>query len=163
MPRDEVSVEFNAQEVQQLKSTISTINQIITPKIVTLNAEERQKYGSVSEENKLVVNKAKEVIDQQPSFVPNSVDAQEFIRDYKAREIINELINDLDKLVKRLNNTKIMLDYDNYNASLSIYKYIKFLAGENEADAEHWHEQFKQFFTGGRPKQEKNTEEETEE
>ena len=55
-------------------------------------------------------------------------------------------------LVEKLRDTKTLLDFDNYNCTLSYYNYVKFLTTQNEPGTTTIYEDMKQHYRGGRSK-----------
>lgn len=62
----------------QLETALQVIN-------VNLSAEDRQKYGSINEQNKLFVNKVYDFNESQPTLSSPDVDWEEFNRDFTSR------------------------------------------------------------------------------
>ena len=115
-------------------------------KTINLTPEQRQQYGRIAEQNKLLVNKAKEYMEQYPSYVPNFVDKTEFDRDFTTRQQIESRMNQLAGLAEQLSDTKTLLDHDNYHNAITFYRNIKFLSQENVAGTTTLYEGMKQFF-----------------
>ncbi|KFC21954.1 hypothetical protein [Epilithonimonas lactis] len=131
--------------VTALESALSTINVSLTP-------DDRQKYGSINEQNKLLVNKVNDFHQNQPQLDTDQVDWDEFADDYASRLLMENIINRLASLMKRLENAKILHDYDNYQASLTDYGYTSFMAGTGAPGFETKMEELKQFFLKPAPK-----------
>ncbi|MBF4473015.1 hypothetical protein IRZ80_16610, partial [Flavobacterium sp. HJJ] len=64
----------------------------LIPRIKNLNAEERQKYGSINELNKLIVNKVKDYRTSQPNLSSPDVDWTEFQNDFDSRDFLQATI-----------------------------------------------------------------------
>ena len=107
-----------ALSAETIAATVLLINQLdatLGSDMVNLSPEERQKYGSINEQNKLFVNKVKEYNDNQPKLSSPDVDWDKFKDDYQTREAIESIILRLKEMITGLENTKIMHDYDNYH------------------------------------------------
>jgi hypothetical protein len=65
---------FNEQEKVQINQAWAYIMQVLTRKTRNLSPEERQKYGSISEENKLIVQKVLDYNTNQPHLNSPEVD-----------------------------------------------------------------------------------------
>lgn len=85
-------------------------------------------------------------MEQYPQHVPGFMDKPEFDRDYAAREQVEQRLQLLDSIVEQLGDTKVLLDHDNYHNSISFYRNIKFLSGENVPGTNVIYEDMKQFF-----------------
>lgn len=156
-----ISVSFTEAELNILDTALSDIEQVLEGKAVNLTPDERRQYGSIAEQNKLVVNKAKDYMDQEPQHIPNVLDKAEFDRDYAARQQIEGRLYRLQSITEKFSDTKVLLDHDNYFGALTFYHYIKFLAKENAPGTTSIYKDMKQFFTASK-KATENNEPETE-
>ena len=125
--------------ITSLETALATIN-------VNLTAEDRQRYGSINEQNKLFVNKAKSYMEQYPQFVPLFLDKAEYDRDYAARQQLESRMQRLSSVTEQLSDTKILLDFDNYHNSITFYRNMKYLSGENVPGTNVIYDDMKQFF-----------------
>ena len=126
-----ISVDFSDQELNKIENALNEVLQVLSGKVVNLTPEERTQYGSIGDKNKIFVDKCKAYMEQDPTTVPNTLDKHEFDKDYKARQQMEEPLKKLSRITEMLMDTKILLDFDNYNGSLSYYRYVKFLATQN--------------------------------
>lgn len=120
------SLHISANERDQLFSLIDQMRNLLQSKLVQLTAEERKKYGSVNEQNKLLINKVLDYSRATPHLRDPDVDWSEFEADYQDREILEMLSNRLISFVYDLESTKIVHDYDNYRASLNDYSHAQY-------------------------------------
>ncbi|MFK8266249.1 MULTISPECIES: hypothetical protein [Capnocytophaga] len=146
------SVVFTTEELQKLDEALQNIENVLKGKTFNLTPDERKQYGSIAEQNKLFVNKCKELMEQYPQFVPSFLDKEEFDRDYQARQQIETRLIRLKTITEQLSDTKVLLDNDNYFNSITFYRNVKFLSGQNVPGIKTLYEQLKQFFKGGRKK-----------
>ena len=58
---------YVAAEKTAVGASLTALETALSAKIKNLSAEERQKYGSVNEQNKLIVNKVKDYKASQPA------------------------------------------------------------------------------------------------
>ncbi len=128
-----ISITLTNSEVQTINNAINSINRVLEKKVINLTPEERRQYGSIADRNKLLVDKCKNYMEQNPETIPQVIDKAEFDRDYKARQQLEKPLMQLARISEKLQDTKTLLDHDNYQASLAYYRYIKYLASENEA------------------------------
>ena len=126
-----ISVDFSDQELNKIENALNEVMQLLSGKVINLTPEERKQYGSIADKNKVFVDKCKAYMEQDPTTVPNTLDKHEFDKDYKARQQMEEPLKKLSRITEMLMDTKILLDFDNYNGSLSYYRYVKFLATQN--------------------------------
>ena len=152
-----ISVEFTRAELTQLDDALSTIENVLRGKTINLTPEQRQQYGSIAEQNKLFVNKAKGYMEQYTQYVPPFLDKAEYDKDYDARQQMESRMQRLNSLTEQFSDTKILLDFDNYHNSITFYRNVKFLSGENMPGTTVVYEDMKQFFTAGAPISPPNT------
>lgn len=65
-----ISIQFTEAELSQLDAAMVSIAQVLQGKTINLTPAQRQQYGSIAEQNKLFVNKAKEFMEQYPQHIP---------------------------------------------------------------------------------------------
>ena len=141
-----ISVAFTEAELTQLDQAISSIETVLQGKTINLTPEQRQQYGSIAEQNKLFVNKAKSYMEQYPQFVPPFLDKAEYDRDFAARQQLESRMQRLSSVTEQLSDTKILLDFDNYHNSITFYRNMKYLSGENVPGTNVIYDDMKQFF-----------------
>jgi uncharacterized protein (DUF1499 family) len=133
-------------DIDSINKALDNIQTAIAGKMVNLTPEERQKYGSINEQNKLMVNKVNEVHSSHPQFDSAKVDWTEFIADFAIRSSLEKIISRLQSLAEQFDDTKILHDNDNYQQALAQYSYISFLSDQNEPGITTVKEDIAQFF-----------------
>ncbi|MHA7058272.1 hypothetical protein ACWGOQ_0013700 [Aquimarina sp. M1] len=141
-----ISVSFTEEELAQLDAHLLGIRQILNGKTVNLTPDQRRQYGRIANQNKLIVDKAKNYMEQHPDWIPRFLDKQEFDSDYAARDQVEGRAQLLENLTQQLLDTKTLLDHDNYTNALSFYRMMRFLAGENEPGAKSVYEDMRVLF-----------------
>ena len=136
-------------EKTTVATALASLETTLLPRIKNLSAEERQKYGSINETNKLIVNKAKEYRASQPTLSSPDVDWVEFAADYADRSYKQAVLTRLATLTDGLTHSKILQDYDNYQAALTDYDYSKYKASANAQGFNQKVAEIAQFFSGG--------------
>ncbi len=126
--------------------SITELETNLSGKTGVLDENERKRYGSINEQNKLVVNKAWEFRQNQPALSSPGVDWAEFEKDFNARSFLENCINRLNAIVHSLESTKIMHDYDNFQDALKDYGYAQYQKGAGEDGYSAKVDEFKQFF-----------------
>jgi hypothetical protein len=144
--KDLIQNQLSIADVDNINKEIDNIQLAITGKMVNLTPEERQKYGSINEQNKLLVNKINDVHNSHPQFDSVKVNWAEFTADFAIRSTLEKLISRLKTITEQLDDTKILHDNDNYQQALSQYSYISFLADQNEPGITTIKEDIAQFF-----------------
>jgi uncharacterized FlgJ-related protein len=143
---------LTAAEKADALAKLSSLESVFATHLVSLSKEDRQKYGSVNEQNKLVVNKIRDYKTNQPDLSTPDVDWAEFENDYQSREFSEAIINRLKSIVEGLENKKILHDFDNYTDALKDYGYSQYQAGGNKPGYQVKIDEVAQFFnrTGAR-------------
>lgn len=144
--KDLISTPLTAAELTTLNTALDTLMATLTPKAVNLTAEERQRYGSISEQNKLIVQKVELQSGTHPNFKSPQVNWTEFASDANMRKNLEIILSKLDVLNNIVQNTKILYDKDNFDAALVQYNYIKYLADTQTAGADQLYSELQQFF-----------------
>lgn len=139
-------------EVTAIKDALAVLETSLAKINVNLTSEDRQRYGSVNEQNKLFVNKVNDYHQNQPGLSTNQVDWEEFSKDYASRLNMENITSRLDILSTKIKNAKILHDYDNYQASLVDYGYTSFMSGTGAEGFETKMNDLKQFFIKSAPK-----------
>jgi len=137
---------FSEAEKTAISTALQDLQTNLSGKLATLTSEERQQYGSINEQNKLLVNKVKDYRDTNQQLSSPEVDWDEFRKDYDSRSFLQSVTNSLAELVRGLENAKILHDWDNYQASLVDYQYSVY---RNDSGSTGFHtkvEEIKQFF-----------------
>jgi len=143
------------EEKATISKALKDIKAIVDAKLPDLNADKRRFYGSINEQNKLFVNKAREVKTLNPQLVPLEVDWVEYEKDYNARMFYESTLLLANGVISRLESAKMMHDYDNYNDSLVLYRYIDFKRRSDTPGAEASYNVLKEFFTRARQTEKK--------
>lgn len=148
---DVTKIYLTPSEEQTLDGYLAQLEQFLDDKIVSLSAEACQRYGSINEKNKLIVNKAHDIIQSQPQFVPPHVDTAQFEKDFRARQYLEARILRIQTIVNGLTRNKITHDYTNYQDALTIYNYLQFLGKSHVNGASELTREMRQFFSRTRP------------
>jgi hypothetical protein len=130
--KDLIQNQLSVGDIDNISNALDYIQSIISGKMVNLTPEERQKYGSINEQNKLMVNKVNDVHKSHPQFDSAKVDWAGFSADFAIRGMLEKIISHLKSLTGQFDDTKILYDNDNYQQALAQYSYISFLSDQNE-------------------------------
>lgn len=149
-----VSDELDTQVTQEL----ATLEATFLPLMVNLSPDERRRYGSIGEQNKLMVNKTHDYALKQPALRSPDVDWDEFIKDHAYRQRLEAYIARLQRLIDGLANAKTLHDFDNYQAALDDYAYTGYKTQTAAPGFAVKYREMKQFFTRVVSKPEKDEE-----
>ena len=140
------SAHLTEAQVTAAQNALTELENALAIITVQLTPEDRQKYGSINEQNKLLVNKVKDFRQSNPNLSVSDVDGDEFDKDFASRNLFESLINRLNALVIKLQGAKILHDYDNYQAALDDYAYTTYRAATGADGYENKYNELKQFF-----------------
>ena len=140
------SAHLTEAEVTAAQNALTELENALAIITVQLTPEDRQKYGSINEQNKLLVNKVKDFRQSNPNLSVSDVDWDEFDKDFASRNVFESLINRLNALAIKLQGAKILHDYDNYQAALDDYAYTTYRAATGADGYENKYNELKQFF-----------------
>lgn len=145
-----IAVVFTEEEIAKMDAAIASLNSVLSGKAINLSPDERRQYGSIADRNKVLVDKAKFYMERMPETLPRTIDKAEFDKDYAARMQLETPLRQLKAVVEKMSDTKTLLDFDNFQATLGYYNYVKYLASQNEAGTTSIYEDMKLHFRGGR-------------
>ena len=144
-----ISLKFEEAETTAINEVLVVLANIMKGKSIALSPEDRQRFGSVGDNNKKIINKVKTYLDMYPEHIPSMFSKEEFIRDFESREVLENCIKQLKGILDQMVHTKIMLDYDNYNNALIYYRYFRFLSENKQPGAESVYLDLKKHFANG--------------
>ena len=135
-----------ATQISDANTHLAAIEAIAVAITQNLTDEERKKFGSVNEQNKLLVNKVNDYHTNQQGLQSPDVDWAEFDKDFIDRDFAGKAISRLEALIKMFSDFKIVHDYDNYQNSLTDYSYAQYKASTNTPGFAAKEAELKQFF-----------------
>jgi hypothetical protein len=141
-----IKTQLALPERTQISDLIAELEGVLAGKLAALTEEERVRYGSVNEQNKLLVNKVRDYRQNSPQMSTPDVDWTEFESDYQSRIFLESCANRLKSLAYQIQSTKILHDHDNYQDALSDYAYAQYKKGAGEPGFAEKVAEIKQFF-----------------
>ena len=119
---------ITAAQMTDFDKALNDLKAIAAAITTNLTDEERSRYGSINEKNKLFVNGVLDYATNQPDLKIPDVDWTEFQEDYKDRKFADTRADKIEKLLRMITDFKIVHDYDNYQNALTDYDYTKYKA-----------------------------------
>lgn len=165
---------FDANDKAQIDGVLQQFNSLIERRTEAMTPNDRRRYGSVKEKNKLFIKKVKELMSVYPHLMTPGLDWANFDAEYDEREYVSQLILRVEGMLYELQTIKIALDNNNYGISLLDYAYTDILNERGEPGITQKISELAQFFprpkkteeeddTKGEDKDTKDTESTTEE
>jgi uncharacterized FlgJ-related protein len=99
---------LTAAQITTATTSLTALETALAVLNVNLSAEDRQRYGSINEQNKLFVNKTMDFHNNQPALQTPHVDWTEFANDFTSRNNLEAMIARLESLITRLKNAKVL-------------------------------------------------------
>ena len=141
-----IKAQFTENQRTSIKDLVSQLEAAVAGKLSALTEEERSKYGSINEQNKLLVNKVFDYRKDQPNLSSPDIDWSEFESDYEARQFLESTAQRLSSIAYQMQSTKILHDNDNYQDSLDDYRYSQYRKDSGGAGYTEKVAELKQFF-----------------
>ena len=153
MSVNKISIELTAAEEATLNTSLAAIRTILTPKCINLTPDGRKEFGSVGDERVAWILKVKGYMLQYPQIIPFFVDAVEHEKDNKAFVDLTPYLQQLAELTDMVSDSKLLVGYDLWQNSLSVYNYVALLAQQqNIPGITPLYEDLKKEFPGRAPK-----------
>lgn len=147
-----IETKLTDAEKEAADEAIATLESIFEGKLRDLTEEERVRYGSINEQNKLLVNKSNDYQQTRPDLASPDVDWVKFKSDYDSRLFLETRGSRIENIAYKMKSTKILHDHDNYQDALSDYAYARYKKDSGDTDYKNKVDEMKQFF----PKSKKN-------
>ncbi|MBG6131805.1 hypothetical protein IWQ47_003453 [Aquimarina sp. EL_43] len=144
--RNIIEDQLTKDEKEKAKMLVTQLEAIFMDKLSALTERERQDYKAINEKNKLFVNKVWDYRQHSSVLSSPDVDWVEFEKDYNARVFTESLLGRIESLAYRLESTKILHDYDNYQDALNDYSYSQYSKGAGKPGFTEKVAELKQFF-----------------
>ncbi|WBM73633.1 hypothetical protein [Saprospira grandis] len=155
-----ISIELLATAIQQINGAFDLIDQLLDGKVINLSPSDRQRYGSINEQNKLFILKAHSFYQAKGQLLPSYFDRVEYEKDFNARQVFENLEGRTNELYEKLRDTRTLLDYDSMRFSSQMYKQAKNMSESGVPGVDFWVAEMAQFFKRSRINLEAMAEEE---
>lgn len=146
------NVHLTEEQTAAVYQALTNLENAVKVLFINLSPEDRLKYGSVNEQNKLFINKVYDFANSQPELRSPDVDWEEFTKDFNTRKLCENVLNRLDNTMQNLRNRKILGDYDNLQDGLTDYAFTNYKAGTKAVGYEEKQKEYKQFFAKNKKK-----------
>lgn len=140
------NVHLDNAKLASILDAIAILENALVEFNINLSPQNRKKYGSINEQNKLLLNKVYDYNKTQPNLSVPEVDWQEFENDYNSRKNLEGMVSRLENLITKLVDAKTLHDYDNYQAALEDYGFTSYKARGSATGFQTKHTDLKQFF-----------------
>jgi len=114
-----------AAQLQAIVAQLQPYGQNLTP-------EERQRFGSINEQNKLVVGKIRDYRNQQPNLSSPDIDWSLFEQNWISRTGLAQIEALCNTIIELCSDARILHDYSLYQNALVDYDYSKYRANSTQ-------------------------------
>ncbi|AKP49791.1 hypothetical protein [Cyclobacterium amurskyense] len=144
--KNTVSIQIPEAELQTVKEAIATLKTTLSPYLIAISAEERQRIPKMGDGTIPFVEKVMDYAQEDSQFLPPFIDLNELSKDWEVVKRLAPLLRDLQQVESNLNDTVMMAGSEAYVGALGYYNSVKYGARVNVADAKVIHEDLKQRF-----------------
>tara|TARA_R110001599_G_scaffold335402_7_gene552364 strand:- start:18118 stop:18588 length:471 start_codon:yes stop_codon:yes gene_type:complete len=144
--KNTVSIQIPEAELQTVKEAIATLKTTLSPYLIAISAEERQRIPKMGDGTIPFVEKVMDYAQEDSQFLPPFIDLNELSKDWEVVKRLAPLLRDLQQVESNLNDTVMMAGSEAYVGALGYYNSVKYRARVNVADAKVIHEDLKQRF-----------------
>ncbi|PSB23913.1 hypothetical protein [Stenomitos frigidus] len=124
MPYENISATLTPEKLQEIKAAIATIHTNM-PFLVSLTPDERRKRVKMGDRSLAFVNNSLNVTQNNAEVVPASFNIAEFNRDYQLAVALTEVLNLLEQLTEKVDDTLMAVGSESMASSLLVYDYVK--------------------------------------
>ncbi|MEC4050746.1 hypothetical protein OX284_015005 [Flavobacterium sp. SUN046] len=137
---------LSLEQKTTIDAGIDSIEEVVIAVTMAFSKDERRRYGSVNEQNKLFINKVNDYKENQPELKSPDVDWNKFEADYADRTFADTRMFRIENIMRMLSDFKIAHDYDNHKMSLKDYEYSQYKQGMEIPGFAEKVSELKQFF-----------------
>jgi hypothetical protein len=141
--------EFTDAELASIRTQFNAIKTTLIAKFINLEPGDRQKYGSINEKNKLVINKVKDYRDNMPHLSNPDINWVNYQKNATTRKNYKLVVDLLGEINELCNDSCTLVDYVLFGDARRDYKFTKYKAeddGGGAAGFENKYNELKQFF-----------------
>lgn len=124
MSENLVSIELNNDALEKIQEAINVINNNL-PDLISISKEEKSAMPKMGDKTVAFVNKALEYAKQNPQITPGFLNVDEFNKDVSAVSTLSRILNPLQQLVEKLDDTTTVAGSEAYVAALTFYSAVK--------------------------------------
>jgi hypothetical protein len=126
-----ISVAFTPQELTDIDTALTSVENILRNKMINLTPEERRRYASISNEIAQWVQKCRGYMNQIPSVVPGYINLPELDADMQARRDLIPRLRRTTSILESMDDTVLLLGSDVWTNCLAFYRAVKSAAQAN--------------------------------
>lgn len=141
-----ISVNIPEEMLQQLDSLLTSMEQLLNDRLISLTAKENHRYGKLGHETENFAHMVHADTALATDMIPPFINREEWDKDMATRKALNPRITRLKSITDRIESTNRIIGFDIYRTSLAVYNNAKMLSRLNVNGAgtyyEKWSVQF---------------------
>lgn len=137
---------FTQEDFDAFDDLLQQLENLVKDKLAALTPKERSDLGTINEKNKLFVNKTLDLHRADKSKSSPDVDWTEFEAHYNTRRFMETRSERLGSIVYRMQSTKILHDFSNFQDGRNNYSHAKYRAKVGDPGYVEIVAELKQFF-----------------
>lgn len=145
MTNQNISAKLTETDLQDIKTALATIEAKL-PFLIHLTTEDRRKLYKMGNKSLAFVSTSLTAAQSNPDILPASFKLDEFTSDYQLAIALSEVHLRLQQLTEKVDDTRMAVNSEAMNSSLTVYSYVKTAAKMTpglKAIAEQLSERFK--------------------
>jgi hypothetical protein len=129
------STAIPADILAQALAKAEDLRALLAPYVTPLTPTQRKSIAKMGDKTLAFVEKALELAQSNPEFVPPYLDLNEFVIDFSDTHNIEPLLIAVEQLVSGIDDTQMLAGSESYHAALIFYNSVKEAAVRNVAGA----------------------------
>ncbi|MES2479340.1 MAG: hypothetical protein V4561_09645 [Bacteroidota bacterium] len=130
-----IGTQLDLGQLQSCLNQLTIVRDILLNYSENLTPEERQRYGSINEQNKLLVSKVMDYNRTEPSLSSPDVNWANFEQSWASRVGFAQLETMCHTIIEICSDPRILHDYYLYQNALVDYDYSKYKANSTQGGA----------------------------
>lgn len=143
---NKISIQISDKDLKAAKDAIKVLTTTLNPLLITLTNTERITTPKMGDGTEPFVEKSLEYFKSNPEFALPYLDVVEMEKDFKASKELRNLLNPLEQLIQRLDDSILQAGSEAYVTSLAYYTGVKNAARMNIPGAKVVHEELRNRF-----------------
>ena len=117
-----LSIELNAQELQQIDRALSDLEMVTQNKFINLTPDERKEYSRIGHKTEDWIVRVKNYMEQYPELVMKHIDTTEFYKDFEVRQALLPRLRRLNAIFNRFEDIAMLIGSDLYHSGIVFYR-----------------------------------------
>lgn len=143
---NKVKIQFTEEEKQTLTTGLNQVGGILKAKMISLSPERKKSMLTMGDKSLSFVSKCLMFANQNPDFIPNYLDKEEWTIDLQAWNELNPYYARIQELNSLLNDTIALCGNEAFRQALTFYNSVKQASKDNIPGAKVIYEELKQQF-----------------